>query len=327
MIRIFPRLFFITSFWISSIQAVPAYLDLLKAEQPGTHPNCITCHGLSPGSLPNNQNVTERGRLLYIQIKRDAEQFNVINAGQSFTEAPDFIVFGDTRTNDSVHKEIVKKICEENPKAVFHTGDIVADGSHQPQWDNAVKIQDCLIKDKRIFPVCGNHEGKHCLKNPFKAALGIDQPFYAKEFKGFTFLALNSEDQTKEQLNWLKSLPTGKRYIPYFHHVIYPTIAGHSANDGLLNEYVPEFKRLGVKVAFNGHNHGYDRAVVDGIQYVTVGGGGAPLYPCGPKKSYTQACLSDYGYLRCKVSKRSSFECVSVRTNGDVVDTFKVHYP
>lgn len=305
--------------------ALPGFVDLLKANRPQMAPKCTTCHNAGTGR-PTNNNVTTEGHTLYEVLKEEAKKFNLVHLSRRKIENPDLIVFGDTRTNNQVHTDIVQNICAENSGMVLHTGDIVASGSNAGQWQTALKIEKCLVDTKLLHPSCGNHEGGYCTKNVLRDALGNHDSYYSFEYKGFTFLALNSQDQSNEQISWLSKLPAGKKYIPFFHHAPYPTIAGHGADGGLLKRFVPEFKRLGVKISFNGHNHGYDRAMVNDTQYVTIGGGGAPLYPCGPKKSYTESCLSDYGYVRCKIPRAGVFECQAVNKAGEEVDFFSVDY-
>lgn len=38
------------------------------------------------------------------------------------------------------------------------------------------------------------------------------------------------------------------------------------------------FKQKGVSVVIQGHNHYYARRLTEGITYLTLGGGGAPMY-------------------------------------------------
>jgi hypothetical protein len=307
--------------------ALPGFVKAAKYLHPDLNVNCTTCHAVSRGQMPANTNATDKGKSFYQEIKNASKGFERTTTGNDIAN-PDFIVLGDTRSNDKVHQAVVDKICAEKPQAVLHTGDVVANGGDQGLWDKALKIEKCLIDTKLLQHTCGNHEGKYCVDSPLRKALGNTKHFYQFDFKGFTFIALDSEEQSNEQLKWLRSLPVGKKYIPFYHHIPYPTISGHDADQGVVDKFVPEFERLGVKLSFNGHNHGYDRAEVDGAQYVTVGGGGAPLYPCGPEQDYTKACLSDYSYLKCAVGKGSnSISCVSIQlSRGAVVDSFTVKF-
>ena len=46
-----------------------------------------------------------------------------------------------------------------------------------------------------------------------------------------------------------------------------------------MQEYLqPLFEGNGVQLVFAGHDHTYERTIINGITYVVSGGGGAPLY-------------------------------------------------
>lgn len=306
--------------------AVEGFPAALEALHPELHASCSTCHTLGQGERPSHNNVKAEGRSYYKELM-DSETLKNM-ALPTYTElrsTSDFVVFGDTRTQDSIHREIVQLICAERPSFALHTGDMVADGSNKSQWQTALEIEACLIQDKKLIHACGNHEGGGCTQNVVRDALNNHDAYYAVERAGFTFLILNANDISPEQIAWLKAKPVGAKYIPVYHQAPYPTMAGHGSEKAIVKNFVPEFKRLGVKLAFNGHNHGYDRALVDGIQYVTVGGGGAPLYPCGKNMPYTQMCSSDYTYARCTVAE-GRIDCSTKRRDGAVIDQFFAAY-
>ncbi len=308
---------------VRAVEGFPAALGILH---PELKPDCTTCHDLARGESPSNLNVKAEGRAYYQELMVHEQTKNkALPTYADYFEATDFVVYGDTRTQDNIHREIVQLICAENPSFAVHTGDMVADGGNANQWKNALAIEACLIQDKKLIHACGNHEGSHCTKNVIRDALQNFDAFYAVERDGFTFLVLDANNISKEQIAWLKAKPVGPKYIPVYHQAPYPTMSGHGSENGIVQNFVPEFKRLGVKVAFNGHNHGYDRALVDGIQYVTVGGGGAPLYPCGSKKSYTQICSSDYTYARCSIAD-NQIDCSTKRRDSSVIDQFSILY-
>ena len=298
----------------------------LKALHPELEPNCATCHDIGAGVAPAAENLASRGRVYYGELMAHEAALNAgLGTVEDVLTSVDFNVFGDTRTQADIHRQVVSAICAETPGMTLHTGDIVATGSDMSLWREAMQIEDCLLRTHLLKPACGNHEGSYCTNNPLRQALGNTTRYYVNEFKGLTFLILDSNDIDRDQLTWLRALPVGPHYIPVFHHAPYPTMAGHGPDAGVVQNFVPEFRRLGVRLAFNGHNHGYDRAVVDGVTYVSIGGGGAPLYPCGPARSYTQFCMSDYSYVRCGITG-SVVECNTRRLSGEIIDRFSATY-
>ena len=84
--------------------------------------------------------------------------------------------------------------------------------------------------------------------------------------------------------------------------------------------------RYGVAVVFAGHNHYYARAEVDGVEHVTTGGGGAPLYAPDPHAAHVVAATRAYHYCAVRLDGDTlSFAAVSVA--GDTLDAFTMGVP
>lgn len=272
------------------------------------------------------KNVTEEGQANYREI---------LERTHSLKKAPkkikplahiDFDVMGDSRTDYAIAAKTITAICADHASMVLHTGDIVENGEDNSQWQRLLGDYSCLLKQNHFYPACGNHEGNRCVNNVFRETLGNTQRYYSEELNGFTFLILDSITVDAKELQWLSQLPPGKFYIPVLHYAAYPLIAGHPGEPLIQKEFVPRFKKLGVRLVLNGHNHGYDRNTVDGITYVTTGGAGAPLYPCGPftpKKG--QVCDSTYHYLQCALHQ-SAVTCVAKQLDGTLLDRFSIDY-
>ena len=313
-------IFFLVS---QTLFAVPGLEKSWKAIHPNSEITCSSCHNSNAITLPSNFNVTEEGRRRYQEILKNRNLGRTIKTKINPISRIDFAVLGDSRSDLDTNREIVRQICQDKPGAVFHTGDMVSNGDMAQQWKDVLPIYQCLIEKKNLYHSCGNHEASHCTQNVVRQALGNDKAYYTVDFKGVTFIALDSNQITGGQIQWLSGLPTGKKYIPFLHHPAYPILAGHSGSDSVIKSFVPQFKRLGVKLVFTGHNHGYDRNEKDGITYITAGGGGAPLYPCGSASGALQACVSDYHYVRCQFEK-DLITCQPKLIDGTVVDSVTV---
>lgn len=104
------------------------------------------------------------------------------------------------------------------------------------------------------------------------------------------FIALNTEEKGREgtitgqQLAWLtKDLDANKGADSIFVFLHRPLFSGKDpagtsfkdkANRDSLHEL---FRRHGVKAVFTGHEHFFEDRVKDGVRYMILGGGGAPL--------------------------------------------------
>jgi len=85
------------------------------------------------------------------------------------------------------------------------------------------------------------------------------------------------------QFDWLAAdLDSSKPWkIVIMHNPVYtasPPRERFKANPQLARNLHDLFKQKGVRVVIQGHNHYYARRVMDGITYLTLGGGGAPMY-------------------------------------------------
>ncbi|UCD18434.1 MAG: metallophosphoesterase [Candidatus Zixiibacteriota bacterium] len=195
------------------------------------------------------------------------------------------VVYGDSRSNSAAHTRVVKAIEEIRPKTVFHTGDLVADGSNAVQWE----IFNAITADLRFFaafyPALGNHENNSPLYfNNFK--LPNNERWYSIAIDQILFIILDSNSdcsEESEQYLWLKNEleqvgDTIAFVITVFHHPPYSTGPHIEDEMGLRETFVPLFEQYGVDAVFTGHDHIYERTVHNGIYYIVTGGGGAPLY-------------------------------------------------
>ena len=76
-----------------------------------------------------------------------------------------FVVGGDSRTSPLERARISKAMAKFNPSFVMHSGDMVADGRIQSQWDSwLTDVNDHWIGENNltipIMPVLGNHENR-----------------------------------------------------------------------------------------------------------------------------------------------------------------------
>ena len=105
----------------------------------------------------------------------------------------------------------------------------------------------------------------------------------------------------------------------YGHHPPYS-----SGTHGSFKKIRWPFKKWGADALFFGHDHTYERLLVDGIPYFVVGLGGRSIYPFGDiLKDSAFRYNADYGAMLVKVGKgRAIFSFYNV--NGDKVDEFKI---
>ncbi len=98
---------------------------------------------------------------------------------------------------------------------------------------------------------------------------------------------------------------------------------GHSNSSAVQNFLQPLFKKYGVSFVLTGHNHYYSRALVDGIQHITTGGGGAPLYD--PNKNYPKIEKVDKSNHYCKFEiNKNELHYSAIRSNGAIIEEIDI---
>lgn len=191
---------------------------------------------------------------------------------------------------------------------VIHTGDTVynVDENSDPYEAFARKWYlpfAPLLRTMPIYPVVGNHDTE-------SATLWQGMPFYYHAFPPFVdpllgssayegrnqwyalaygdvqFLMLDTQTFFGEggynaQQAWLTERLADNRFaytIPVFH--VPPYTSGRHPRDGepIRMTWVPQFEAAGVPLVLSGHDHNYERLVVNGVTYVVSGGGSETLY-------------------------------------------------
>lgn len=216
-------------------------------------------------------------------------------------------VYGDSRSGHGVHQRIVNAMMRLKPVAVFHTGDMVANGRDPGQWAIFNRIAAPLRRSAAFYPALGNHERNSAFYfADFK--LPGNGRWYWVNIDSIHFIVLDTDSPIgpgSEQYRWLeKDLQQTHRTdftVAVFHHP--PLNVGpHTADEKkLLGSIVPLFEKYGVDLVFTGHDHDYQRFSYKNICFIVTGGGGAPLY--GQKRSspYLRVFLKAYHF--CNLSR------------------------
>jgi len=205
-----------------------------------------------------------------------------VDPGEPFT----FAAYGDTRTNATVHSEVIHAILSARPKLAIQTGDLVADGSKWPLWEEYLTVAGPLLAEVPVYPVPGNHEGEssyyYRLFGP-----GGERHAYSFDYGGCHFLGIDGErSYLRSDMQWIRrDLATHRNArftVVFLHYPPYTAQKGRIQNARYLRtQLVPVLRYFGVDLVLAGHDHNYQHYVVDGVHYVVTGGGGAPLYDVG----------------------------------------------
>lgn len=215
------------------------------------------------------------------------------------------VIYGDSRTNHQVHREVVEAMTRVEPIAAFHTGDLVENGWNPDHWVIFNDIIAPLLSIADFYPALGNHEYNSTLYfDNFE--LPGNERWYIVDIKNLHFIILDSNYPLvtgSEQYVWLKDdleqFSLSEMFlIVVFHHPPFSSGPHGSDEKGLRTSIVPLFEKYSVHIVFNGHDHIYERSNKNNVYYVVTGGGGAPLYGKKKNNPFSQVFKSEYHFCR-----------------------------
>lgn len=200
-----------------------------------------------------------------------------------------FVAMGDNRSNDGDHASVVASIDALGPDVVVNTGDMVLTGAPE-HWTRFFEIERNLLRRTPLFASFGNHE---VIDRPdiYDALVSCPRPgpkgsrACVRDYGDLRVVHIDTEGEHASQQKWLAAVlaepaaPGVRRVeIVAMHRPVY-TFSRHAPDLRWRSVLHPIAVDADVEIVFQGHNHTYERFEVDGVQYVTTGGGGAPRYP------------------------------------------------
>ena len=216
------------------------------------------------------------------------------SAGSSSTRTR-FLAVADFGSGDANQRAVgaqMGRVHQERPVDLV----ILGGDNIYPKGDIAL-VNDTFQKPYReliaakvpFHAVLGNHDIRTANGDPQVAykPFGMKGRYYTvrEGLVEFFMLDTNMNADWKRQLPWLQqalSRSTAPWKVVVGHHTVYAS--GVYGNDpAAIRRLTPLFKRYGVALYINGHEHHYERSRdIGGTTYLVVGGGGASLRPVFP---------------------------------------------
>jgi hypothetical protein len=327
--------------------AEPAVGGRVIVEGPGLPPGGKTIE-VHPARIPETvvDGLRSATRYRYrVEIANVAQPLRgeFATAPEVGADAPfSFVVFGDTRSNAENHRRVMDRAAAEVPDFVLGTGDLVDMGDRLNEWQSFFDVERPVLRDNVIFPALGNHDrqGRGRTADNFRAFFSLPENspdperYYAFSYGAARFLVLDSNSGSfalTDQTAWIESQLIAARQDPRVRHVFvvmhHPpfSISLHGGQRDLRERWTPLFEKYAVAAVFSGHDHCYSRGERHGVRYFVSGGGGAPLYPRGPRPSaLDKATIVVFErvlhYLRVTING-DQIEVSAIRADGTPIET------
>ncbi len=259
----------------------------------------------------------------------------------SSTKKVSFYIYGDTRSDpkshDLVAKGVMNEIAKDPSSATFivSSGDLVSNGESESKWDSEffdAKYTNLtnMFANLPYLASLGNHAGngklfaKYYPYPMYKA----NRFYYSFDYGPVHFTIIDqftNYSKGSAQYNWIKNdlASSTKKWKIILLHMPGWSAGGHSNNKDVQNIIQPLCKQYGVSMVVAGHNHYYARAVVDGVQHITTGGGGAPLYD--PKSNQPKVVKYEgtYHFIKVRIDN-NKFYFKAIRPNGSVIESVTI---
>ena len=269
----------------------------------------------------------------------------VLTSPPTVTPAPvvRFAVIGDYGMGNQAEADVAALVASWQPDFVITTGDNnYPSGASQTIDANIGQFYHAFIFPylgsygsgadvNRFFPSLGNHDWDTSSAQPYLDYFTLpgNERYYDFVWGPLHLFALDSDSrepdgvgQSSTQAAWLQARlasSTSPWNVVYFHHAPYS-----SGQHGSTTWARWPYKDWGASVVLAGHDHTYERLLVDGIPYFVNGLGGGSIYTFGTPLPESQARYNtDYGAMLVQASETSITFQLFNRGN-ELIDSYTI---
>jgi len=254
-----------------------------------------------------------------------------------------FMVYGDSRLypyyHNLVNAQMINTYTSRDSayqSITLHVGDWVTEGSNEAHWASEVfnRASAETIEFQANNPInscIGDHEGTGDLFVKYFPYLYKSGDFYWSFDYGPVHISIINSfidySPGSPQYTWLQNdlaSSTKKWKVLLLHSPGWSAGDIHMNNVDVQNYIQPLAVQYGVDILFAGDNHYYARATVNGIQHVTTGGGGAPLYTPDPTREYVVASASSHHFCEIEINGNNLYFKARDK-DGEELDSFHVN--
>ena len=272
-----------------------------------------------------------------------------LTPAQSETPAPlqvRFGVIGDFGSGDQPEADVATLVHNWNPDIIITVGDNnYPSGSKSTIDANIGQYYRDFIQPysgsygpgsevNRFFPTLGNHDWYTPGAQPYLDYFHLpgNERYYDFVWGPVHFFAIDSDEhepdgvnQTSVQAKWLEQAmkaSTSRWNVVYFH---YPSYS--SGQHGSIMWMRWPFAAWGADAVLSGHDHSYERLIVDGLVYFVNGSGGGGLYDYNEILPESQKRYNkNYGAMLVTATETvMKFEFINRSTT--LIDTYELTKP
>ncbi len=312
----------------------------------------ITLEGLLPGTRYQAMVALgpEPDSGLYQQVTFLEQLWDPVSFQTASSEGPLRIgVIGDSGFGKQPTFDLVSAMAAYNPDFVLHTGDLVYRMVEDPNPYESYAFKwylpfQPILRQAPVYPVVGNHDVEAAVQwegQPFyyhvfppfpdprfsPSDLAGQNKWYAFAYQDIQFLMLDTqtffgETGRFEQEVWLAERLADDRFrytIPVFH--VPPYTSGRHMSDSLpVQSWARLFEESNVPFVLSGHDHNYQRLIVNGITYVVSGGGSAVLYPQAEEVLPDSIIFAQRSHFVLLDVYTDRIELQAITQDGEVID-------
>jgi acid phosphatase type 7 len=267
-----------------------------------------------------------------------------------FTSAPQpdgegpirVVVYGDNRTNGGDHALVARAAAAERPQLALHTGNMVASARENSLWRVWFEEERDLLAHAPIVATKGNQEIADTGAAYARFFQRRDRPPYASLDYGPVHVVVLDAFEMRAgatphlggvsdvQKAWFEEDVRGvspDRHVWVlvhqgpFAHPAENDKQGNGGSEEVRAAIAAAHKIHPIEAVFAGHHPFYERGEIDGIRYLVLGGGGAPLEEPDATFPGVQAAAPALSYASvevCGCHTRGAVKDIA----GKVIDAF-----
>jgi len=231
-----------------------------------------------------------------------------------------FIILGDYGVGGEDQYAVARVSAAQGPAFTVSTGDNVYLAAAPVLFDQTIfRPMRPLLAQGPMLGVVGDHDTLWEGGRPLAQVLGWpgDGDRSVQRYGRMAFITLGIEGDASD-LPFLRSALARTRDAAARWVLIHrPVDAG--------NPVLPVIRQAGAAAVLSGHNHRYERRVVDGVLCLTVGTGGAPRSEGDeftPESADATVSIAEFGSLRADYAA-GSVDYAFIDAAGEVLDRFR----